>query len=157
MIEARDIVIERMTKGEAIDAKILYILGQMDIDSAIDVSKIDKLSDPLVDDAYTLEKVVVKKPRRQNKKINAKDPEEMKDETPQDGVKAEVDVVQDIIDDAIDIEEVVKKPRRQNKRRDTTVPVIEAIEKSLYKTQSPNQPKKSSPAFPKNPTSTYKI
>jgi hypothetical protein len=57
-----------MTKGEAIDAKIL--LGQMDIDSAIDVSKIDKLSDPL-DDAYTLEKVVVKT-KRQNKKMKAR-------------------------------------------------------------------------------------
>jgi hypothetical protein len=70
------------------------------------------------------------------------------DETPQDGVKAEVDVVQDIIDDAIDIESS-KETKKTNKRRtkDTAVPVIEAIEKSLYKTQSPNQPKKSSPAF----------
>jgi hypothetical protein len=83
--------------------------------------------------------------------MNAKDPEEIKTKTHR--MDKAVDVVQDIIDDAIDIEEVVKKPRRQNKRRkakDTTVPVIEAIEKSLYKTQSPNQPKKSSPAFPKN-------
>jgi hypothetical protein len=36
---SKNIVIERMTKGEAIDAKY-YILGQMDIDSAIDVSRL---------------------------------------------------------------------------------------------------------------------
>jgi hypothetical protein len=53
--------------------------------------------------------------------MNAKDPEEMKDETPQDGVKAEVDVVQDIIDDAIDIEssKETKKTEQKTKAKDT--------------------------------------
>jgi hypothetical protein len=53
MIEARDIVIERMTKGEAIDAKNIIHTGSDGYRFSDRRLKIDKLSDPL-DDAYTL-------------------------------------------------------------------------------------------------------
>jgi hypothetical protein len=72
-----------MTKER--QSKRKYILGQMDIDSAIGISKIDKLSDPLERCIHTLEKVVVKT-KRQNKKTKARIRryQEETDEIPQD-------------------------------------------------------------------------
>jgi fructose-specific phosphotransferase system component IIB len=75
---------------------------------------------------------------------------------PQDGVKA-VDVVQDIIDDAIDIESSKETKKTEQKTGYATVPVIEAIEKSLYKTQSPESAEEVFASVSEKSTSTYKI